>query len=59
MSNIRLKLAEFYELEGAAPVPAPDSADIERLVLKRYGFLPQPLIVVVEGDEGQPASNYP
>lgn len=51
MTNIRLKLAELYELEGDSPVPQPGTGDIERLVLKRYGFLPQPLIVVVEGDE--------
>lgn len=51
MRTIRLKLAELYDLEGDAPVPQPGAGDIERLVLKRYGFLPQPLIVVVEGDE--------
>ncbi len=51
MTNIRLKLAELYELEGDSPVPQPGTGDIERLVMNRYGFLPQPLIVVVEGDE--------
>ena len=52
MKMLRLKIAELFELEGKSPpVQTPDVTALVPLVLKWYSFLPQPLLVTVEGDE--------
>jgi len=49
---MRLKIAALFEFEGkTAPTNATDLAAITPLVLKQFGFLPQPVLVTVEGDE--------
>ncbi len=49
---IRVKLADLFQLEGLPlSEKAPDVTEITHLVLKQYGFLPQPLMITVEGDE--------
>lgn len=50
--TMRLKIAALYEFEGKIPpTNATDLASITPLVLKQFGFLPQPVLVTVEGDE--------
>jgi tetratricopeptide (TPR) repeat protein len=50
--TMRLKIAALFEFEGkTAPTNATDLAAITPLVLKQFGFLPQPVMVTVEGDE--------
>ena len=51
MRTIRLKTADLFEFDGAPLVQTPDFATITTLVLKQFGFLPQPVLVRVEGDE--------
>jgi hypothetical protein len=52
MRILRLKIAVLLEVEGQPPpTPAPDVSALTPLVLKQYGFLPQPLMITVEGDE--------
>jgi Tfp pilus assembly protein PilF len=52
MRILRLKIADLFEFEGETPSSAsPDLAAITPLVLKQFGFLPQPLVVHIEGDE--------
>jgi len=49
---MRLKIASLFEFEGKTPpTNATDLAAITPLVLKQFGFLPQPVTVTVEGDE--------
>jgi tetratricopeptide (TPR) repeat protein len=49
---MRFKIAALFEFEGKTPpTNATDLASITPLVLKRFGFLPQPVLVTVEGDE--------
>jgi tetratricopeptide (TPR) repeat protein len=49
---MRLKIAALYEFEGKTPpTNGTDLASITPLVLKQFGFLPQPVMVTVEGDE--------
>jgi tetratricopeptide (TPR) repeat protein len=49
--TIRIKISDLFEFE-AQPAPAsPDIATVTVLVIKRYGFLPQPVLVQIEGDE--------
>ncbi len=50
--TMRLKIAALFEFEGKTPpTNATDLAAIIPLVLKQFGFLPQPVMVTVEGDE--------
>lgn len=51
MRTIRLKVSELFEF-GETPAPeAPDLAVVTALVVKQFGFLLQPLVVQIEGDE--------
>ena len=50
--TMRLKIAALFEFEGKTlPTNATDLAAITPFVLKQFGFLPQPVLVTVEGDE--------
>lgn len=52
LRTMRLKIASLFEFEGKTqPANATDVAAITPLVLKQFGFLPQPVTVTVEGDE--------
>lgn len=52
MRTLRLKIADLLEVEGQTPLDrVPDVTALTPLVLKQYGFLPQPLMITVEGDE--------
>ena len=51
MQSLRIKIADLFEFDGAPPVQNPDFAVVTMLVLKQLGFLPQPITVVVEGNE--------
>ena len=50
MSVIRLKIADLYDFEGTPPVSKPEADAVTALALKQFAFLPQPLTVLVEGD---------
>jgi tetratricopeptide (TPR) repeat protein len=50
--TMRLKIAALFEFEGKTPpTNGTDLVSITPLVLKQFGFLPQPVMVTVEGDE--------
>ena len=52
LRTMRLKIAALFEFEGKMPPPnANDVVSLTPLVLKQFGFLPQPMMVTVEGDE--------
>lgn len=51
MKTIRLKISDLYQFEGAPPPENPDFATITMFVLKRFGFLPKPITVLLEDDE--------
>ena len=51
MKEIRLKLADLFEVEPQIPDQPRELAAITAYVLKHYAFLPQPIAVTVEGDE--------
>ncbi len=48
---IRLKVSDLYDFEGRKPDANPDSDAITALALKQFSFLPQPLTVMVEGND--------
>jgi tetratricopeptide (TPR) repeat protein len=49
---MRFKIAALFEFEGKTPpTNATGLAAITPLVLKQFGFLPQPVLVTIEGDE--------
>lgn len=49
---IRVKLSDLFQLEGMPQFEkAPDVTEITHFVLKHYGFLPQPIMITIEGDE--------
>ncbi|VGO19827.1 tetratricopeptide repeat protein [Pontiella sulfatireligans] len=53
MKILRLKINEIFELNGEAP-PSLEGIDVNaliKIVLKKFGFLPQPTIVSIEDDE--------
>ncbi len=50
MRTIRLKIAELLEGQLIS-LHAPDVVSITPLVLKQFGFLPQPMFIRIEGDE--------
>jgi len=47
---IRLKVSDLYDFEGRTPDANPASDVITALALKQFSFLPQPLTVMVEGE---------
>jgi hypothetical protein len=49
MRTIRLKVADLFEFEGKPP--SGDFGTIIALAVKQFGFLPQPVVVQVEGNE--------
>ena len=51
MRTIRLKISDLFEFEGQPVSGMPDIAAVTALVLKQFGFLPQPVGVQVEADE--------
>ena len=51
MRTIRLTIADLFEFEGQPVSGSPDVATVTGLVLKQFGFLPQPLTVQVESNE--------
>jgi tetratricopeptide (TPR) repeat protein len=51
MRTIRLKISNLFEFEGQPVSGSPDIATVTALVLKQFGFLPQPVLVQIEGDE--------
>jgi tetratricopeptide (TPR) repeat protein len=46
----RLKIADLYDFEGKPPASNSDADAVSALALKQFSFLPQPLTVLVEGD---------
>ena len=61
--TLRLKIAVLFANEGLTPPAALDIFQITPLVLKQFGYLPQPMNVICEDDEvvihyrpAQPAS---
>jgi hypothetical protein len=52
MRSLRLKISDLLKLDGAPLTDrVPDLTELTPLVLQRFGFLPQPLTITVEGDE--------
>jgi hypothetical protein len=51
MRTIRLKISDLFEFEGQAASGTPDIATVTALARKQFGFLPQPVLVQIEGDE--------
>jgi tetratricopeptide (TPR) repeat protein len=51
MKEIRLKLADLFEVDPQNAERPNDLAAITAYVLKHYAFLPKPIAVIVEGDE--------
>ena len=52
MRTLRLKTADLFEFEGTLPsAQIADPAAITSLALKQFNFLPQPVSVIVQGDE--------
>src|ERR1039457_6811531 len=52
LRTMRLKISALFEFEGKTPpTNATNHAAITPLVLKQFGFFPQPVTVTVEGDE--------
>ncbi len=51
MKEIRLKIAELFEIDAESGDEGKDLAAITAYVLKHYAFLPKPIAVTIEGDE--------
>ncbi|CAN5832367.1 hypothetical protein BH11VER1_BH11VER1_04700 [soil metagenome] len=52
MRTLRFKITDLYQFEGQTPVNLVTSVtELTPLVLKQFAFLPQPLVIMVEGDE--------
>src|SRR5690242_4872514 len=51
MRQLRIKIADLLEFDGTPPVQNLDFAAVTMLVLKQFGFLPQPITVALEGDD--------
>jgi tetratricopeptide (TPR) repeat protein len=49
--TIRLKISDLFEFEGQSVSGVPGTAAVTALALKQFGFLPQPVVVQIEGDE--------
>jgi len=52
MKEIRLKISDLFGLDPQRADHPKDLAAITAYVLKHYGFLPKPIAVVFEGDDG-------
>jgi hypothetical protein len=51
MRTIRIKWQQLYEFEDSPAPEKPDPDSIAALVRKRFGYLPKPVTVRIEGDE--------
>lgn len=52
MRSLRLKIADLLELQAPGTSKrVPDVTELTPLILKQFHFLPQPLMITVEGDE--------
>ncbi len=51
MKEIRLKIAELFQIDAPSRDDAKDLAEVTAYVLKHYAFLPKPIIVTLEGDD--------
>src|SRR5437762_9190379 len=51
MKEIRLKIAELFQIDAPSRDDAKDLAEVTTYVLKHYAFLPKPIAVMLEGDE--------
>lgn len=49
--TIRLKISDLFEFEGQTAPGTPDTATVTALARKQFGFLPQPVLIQIEGDE--------
>lgn len=49
--EIRLKIAELFEIDAQSGDEVKDLGAITMYVLKHYAFLPKPILVRIEGDE--------
>ena len=49
--EIRLKIAELFEIDAQSGNEVKDLGAITMYVLKHYAFLPKPILVRIEGDE--------
>ena len=54
MRTIRLKIADLYQFDGQPPaVGVSDVVTVTPLVMQQFAFLPQPLMVTLEGDPNE------
>ena len=51
MRTMRVKISDLFEFEGQSATGTSDLPTVTLLVLKQFGFLPQPVTVQIEGDE--------
>src|SRR6266704_2037875 len=51
MKEIRLKIAELFQIDAPSRDDAKDLAEVTAYVLKYYAFLPKPIIMTLEGDD--------
>jgi tetratricopeptide (TPR) repeat protein len=51
MRTLRIKISDLFASEGLPVSGNPGLATVTALVVKQYGFLPQPILVQLEGDE--------
>ncbi len=52
MRSLRLKISDLFEFPGQTPPDLQHNvAALTPLVLQQFGFLPQPLVITVEGEE--------
>ncbi len=51
MKEIRLKIAELFQIDAPSRDDAKDLAEVTAYVLKHYAFLPKPIVVTIDGDE--------
>jgi Tfp pilus assembly protein PilF len=51
MKEIRLKIAELFQIDAPSQDVAKDLAEVTAYVLKHYAFLPKPIVVTIDGDE--------
>jgi len=51
LRTLRMKISDLFEFYVSRPDVLPDLAEITALVLKQFSFLPQPILVQIEGDE--------
>jgi len=51
MRTLKIKVSDLFEFEGQPVSGTPDNAMVTTLVRKQFGFLPQPVVVQIEGGE--------